>query len=325
VRPLALHAFLKQFGFSEDPFKSTNASEEPNLEDYFVPPPYFSSVLGDSSHPKSQIILAPRGGGKTAQRVMIERDSAAQSEYLCVTYDTFDIDGDLKLSDATWSYHMTQICRLIVTGLLVDLEVDPSPFELLTERQKQLLKYYIDRFLGPASASEFETAISAIKNVGDKARDIWRKYGGVASALINTASKRLNFGALSLPADLVNQRPDSDSLRYHFRQMLEIAVGIGFNSVYILVDKIDEMALTNRDAESSELFIDALLCDLATLEETHVAFKLFFYGIKLKRYTVAVERVRIASRYLSSIGRLVIFQKCLLSDLGHFLVSTYPR
>lgn len=56
--------YLDKFGFQADPFQSTNAADEPEISNYFVPPPYFKAVVGDPSQPKSQVILAPRGGRK---------------------------------------------------------------------------------------------------------------------------------------------------------------------------------------------------------------------------------------------------------------------
>ena len=56
--------YLKKFGFDADPFQSTNAADEPDIAGYFVPPSYFQAVVGDPSQPKSQVVLAPRGGGK---------------------------------------------------------------------------------------------------------------------------------------------------------------------------------------------------------------------------------------------------------------------
>jgi hypothetical protein len=76
---------------------STNAAEEPRLSDYFVEPPYFVSVMGDPSRPQSHVVLAPRGGGKTAQRRMIEDASQSQA-ILCVTYDTFDLAMQLRVN-----------------------------------------------------------------------------------------------------------------------------------------------------------------------------------------------------------------------------------
>ena len=49
---MTVNAFLAHFGFADDPFQSTNASEEPKPESYFVPPPFFPSVLGNPSDPK---------------------------------------------------------------------------------------------------------------------------------------------------------------------------------------------------------------------------------------------------------------------------------
>lgn len=50
-RPFEANRFLAQFGFTEDPFASTNAADEPNLSHYFVEPPYFASVMGDPRRP----------------------------------------------------------------------------------------------------------------------------------------------------------------------------------------------------------------------------------------------------------------------------------
>lgn len=62
-----VNELLERLGFAEDPFASTNAADEPRLASYFVPPPYFHTVQGDPRNPKSHVVLAPRGGGKTAQ------------------------------------------------------------------------------------------------------------------------------------------------------------------------------------------------------------------------------------------------------------------
>jgi hypothetical protein len=65
-------AFHENLGFTNHPFVHTNADEEPYLERYFVAPPFFEGVVGDPKQPSSCIVLAPRGGGKSAQRRMIE-------------------------------------------------------------------------------------------------------------------------------------------------------------------------------------------------------------------------------------------------------------
>ncbi len=65
-------AFYDNLGFLSHPFVKTNADEESNLQDYFIPPPFFDAVIGDHINPTPCIVLAPRGSGKTAQRIMVE-------------------------------------------------------------------------------------------------------------------------------------------------------------------------------------------------------------------------------------------------------------
>lgn len=107
---MEIDTFFARQGFETDPFESTNAENEPRLAEYFVSPPYFATVLGDPSSPQSHVVLAPRGSGKTAQRKMIEARSTEDTQTLCLLYATFDMHGGLRVADATWSYHMTQIC-----------------------------------------------------------------------------------------------------------------------------------------------------------------------------------------------------------------------
>jgi len=66
---------INRLGFVADPFAKTNADEEERLDSYFIQPPFFESVFGDPKTPKSSIVFAPRGGGKTALKRKIELGS----------------------------------------------------------------------------------------------------------------------------------------------------------------------------------------------------------------------------------------------------------
>jgi hypothetical protein len=151
---------------------------------------------------------------------MIEYHSQARA-FLCVTYDEFD---DLrKLSDATWAYHVNQICRRMLLGVLIALEDDPGRVERPTDHQKQLLKFQIQRFLGSLSAAEHERAVRALKNFGDKARDFFHKYGGPINVVIAALMSKLGLDHVDLPSDLPEETKLDESLRYHYGHLLQIA------------------------------------------------------------------------------------------------------
>ena len=274
---MAVNAFLYRFGFDEDPFDSTNAEQEPRLATYFVPPPYFATVMGDPSQPKSHVVLAPRGGGKTAQRRMIEERSSADRSFLCVTYDNFDQPPGFSLDRASWAYHLNQICRLVLVGVLVALDENPALVDRLSEPQRQLLKFQLTRFLGNLSAAEFKAACDALKNFGDRAREFWNRWGKPVSAVLAMLLKRIGLENVPIPDHFAEEAKRDESLRFHFQSLSAIVQTLGFVSVYVLVDKVDETSLTNARAASSFALVRSLISDLPTLETPGVGFKFFLW------------------------------------------------
>jgi hypothetical protein len=73
---------LHNLGFERDPFAKTNADEEELLESYFIEPPFFKAVHGDIDAPKSAVVYAPRGGGKTALKRRIELSSRSSLSFV---------------------------------------------------------------------------------------------------------------------------------------------------------------------------------------------------------------------------------------------------
>lgn len=95
--------FFAQFGFSADPLESTNAENEPRLADYFVPPPYFVEVLGDPLNPHPDVVFAPRGSGKTAQRRMVRTRAQQDSFFASPT----TLPSSLQVSHSTRRHGLT--------------------------------------------------------------------------------------------------------------------------------------------------------------------------------------------------------------------------
>jgi hypothetical protein len=269
--------FLRQFGFEEDPFASTNAAEEPHLRSYFVEPPYFATVMGDPLNPRSHVVLAPRGGGKTAQRRMLE-DASQEQRILCITYDSFDLPDRFRIEDATWDYHATQVVRLLVVGILAALLDAPSLAERLDGRDKRHLRYYVDEFVGSMSEEEFKRATAAIKSLPEKAKELWERFRAPVKAGINVIL--VACGLVKLDGAGGDQEPEEkpdESMRYHLQRLTEIARTLGFASTYILVDRVDEIPLTATDASRTLQFIHPLVTDLPTLEMDGSAFKFFLW------------------------------------------------
>jgi hypothetical protein len=264
--------FLPSRGFVGDPFQSTNASDEPYLHQYFIAPPFFSSVLGDPSQPRSQLILAPRGGGKTAQRMMVERHGRENQSYMAVVYDNFHKHLRGKRIFTNLDLHVLSCCQLVLVSLLIELAEDESKQEKLSARDRSLIAFQVRSWLSDLEAAGFESVLFAICNWRDKVRMLADKYGSTAKNFISNIVSIFNKKGLIWEDDGQN---DDASPNYHLRRLAEIANSVGFEAVYILVDRIDETTATNANAEAAWKLIEPLALDLSTLETPGLAFKFF--------------------------------------------------
>jgi len=319
-----VNRLLASLGFQADPFASTNADDEPDLADYFVPPPYFAAVQGDPRKPRPDVVLAPRGGGKTAQKRMIERASD-QGNFLCLAYDRFELKPGFSVQDATWEYHVSQVCKLTTVGILATLEVDPARVDTLTDQQKRILKYCAERFLSTLSADEFQAAVRSVKSLGDKAKEVWAKWGGPIAGLIDAVLERVKLRAVNFDDAFKAEMDSDESLRFLLQRLSEVTRAIGFNSVYVLVDRVDEFELTATDASKAFAFIRPLLVDLPTLEEDGFGFKFFLWdatqdafqaaGVRGDRVSIHSLRWSVEDLKLMISERLKAFSENRISSL----------
>jgi hypothetical protein len=276
-RDVTIESYLQKVGFVGDPFAHTNAEQEDRLGEYFVPPPYFQSVVGDARTPKSNVVFAPRGGGKTAQRLMLEREAIApDAAYLCLTYDSFTAvvgrGGGLGA-------HQIELCRILTLAILAYLEDESVEAIFLSDHERQIVKVAALQFVGTLGLGEYKTAVDSVKTLGDKAGDFWQKYGGVVAAGVALLMKKAGLDDVNISVALEEQARDSTvaSSYYFLSQLVQIARKLGCDAVYFLIDKVDESPSTTNNAEAAAKLIRELVTDLTTLETPGTAFKFFLW------------------------------------------------
>jgi hypothetical protein len=270
-----LSKFLTFFGFTENPFASTNADKEPKLSKYFVPPPYFTSVLGDARDPKSNLVFAPRGGGKTAQKVMLEEraSSAEGTAFLAITYDSFRSLPKKRASSASIEWHLTQVIERLLIGALA--LIGERKLQLLNSNEKKILSYAIDKYLGSLSAAEAAITFNAVKTNFDHASEFISKHKSNIVKLVSAIPMLFGLSPLELEAGKSELKDESPI--WVIEKLIEIIRKSGVESIYILVDRIDEVTEFSNDAAACAKFIHPLLSDLSLLELDGLAFKIFLW------------------------------------------------
>lgn len=269
--------FLARYGFTADPFELTNSDSEPLLANYFVPPPFFSSVLGDPNNPRPVAVFAPRGTGKTAQRLSVENESRENLDFLCITYDQFGISSKAQLEIIDLAYHQTQLIIRMTLAILAHLESRDKSIDVLSKHQRQVVLHCSRTYLGNLSQQEYGQALSSVKTLGDKGSEKWQKYGGVVATILTGLLKKVGIDDLAIPSELQKSFEREDSLQYLFGQLLGVAASLGYKSTYILIDKVDELNQTSQDSAASWRLVRDMLVDLPFLETPGVGFKFFLW------------------------------------------------
>lgn len=276
--------YLNSIGLEENPFQYTNADKESAIIDkYFISPDYFEDVWGDPDNPVSNIIYAPRGGGKTAQRVMIEKRAKSIDDILTITYTDHDLSRFNNIEDVNSNYHLEYLNRLLLLSFFDRLN-SLHDFDYLYKfslKERQFIYKLCRIYLFETPASFPSQAINSLKSLEDHAIDVWKKFRAPFSEIIKKISKvkGVEIDLSKVEIDSKIELSHKDNL-FNIRSFLE---KLGINTLYVLIDKVDEQRLTGNNPKASYSFISELIRDLELLETPGVGFKFFLWD-ELKQY-----------------------------------------
>ncbi|MBU4232474.1 MAG: hypothetical protein L6277_13305 [Desulfobacterales bacterium] len=291
-------AFFENLGFKSHPFAHTNADEEPHLADYYIPPPFFDAVTGDSKNPNATVVLAPRGGGKTAQRRMVEA-WALSNKVLAVTYDRFEFGVGQNLKDIGLPYHLRNIIVRILITYLASLADSPDLIRQLDKSKKLTLSFFIHSYLGDMNGEKFQEVMRSIKSIPQRVRDYWSKNIGLLEPLINILLKSYGLDQIDLPDLKQEEKKLSSSYKHQLEIILEIIKMHGLHSIYILIDKLDESEKTGTSPERTYLLIQPIVRDLELLGLNGYGFKIFIWDKILDYFRADARPDRISQHSIS--------------------------
>ena len=191
IGDMTFNQYLKGLGFEINPFQFSNADKEVEyLEAYFIKPDYFEDVWGNPYSPVSSMVYAPRGAGKTAQRIMIETRASESSDILTISYTNHDLTEFKTIDQINLSYHLTYLNRLLLLALFKRIENSDFNFDFTFSFTERQYLYKIARiYLYDTPASFPNQAISSLKTVEDYAVDIWKGFKEPIVNVIKQISK----------------------------------------------------------------------------------------------------------------------------------------
>lgn len=283
---MALDDLLKRHNFTQHPFQTWTAENEPERElgQWFISPPFYDDVLGRVGagpiRPTSHVVFGSPGAGKTAIRKMAESHLlAAGPTYLIIRYTNFS--RVLKAPGRPPAQrHVDEILRLGTTGLLAHWLERPDRYEgLSAEHRAELaglvLEYY--ETLPPDAKHSYTSTLSpyagrALTLLKASYRTVVEGYNGVISVLKKEKIEPTKWASPS-------EETESADPVARLERFWYLARAFGFEAVWVLVDSVDEHPLAN----SGQAIFDAmaeLLMNLRILEfrdgdRQVICFKIF--------------------------------------------------
>jgi DNA-binding response OmpR family regulator len=292
--------WLAEREFTGNPFAEWEAGKEPLLGKYFVNHPYYDEIANES---RTAFILAPRGCGKSANRIMIESRCQPQSkasDILSISYTDFSplIDPVAhRRAHVTLLAHVELIIRAGLEALVLavsqraDLEANMTAeiYVALAE----LANAHYQTLAQPRVARTLAARFMPDRILPEVAKIVDQGLAGlpIAASVPATVPRLLKtLSSISVQQKVVRSKMLRGGLEWMAR-FVELVQVVGLAGVYVLIDGIDEYALTSSDPAAAFEVLHPLAAELRLLEMPQLAFK-FFLPLEMAAAVQDITRTR---------------------------------
>lgn len=273
MNPTAYDQFLARLGFDTNPFASTNSAEEERLPDYFVKPKYFTSLQGSPARPRSTVVFAPRGSGKTAQKIMLERHGP-EVGVLPISYDYFPMPKTPTPEMFDTDYHLRNVIKQGLLSVIAYMMRNGLDASSLTDQQRKNLITLSRTYVGTLSVADIDSFQRSLLGRFERFKEFWNTWKLFGGMLLGPLLAKI--GINELPA-FAAPSAAQQSVAHHFDLLKSICRDLSFQSIYVLVDRIDETEWTGNRPERSYHMVAALLRNLPLLDDPYVGWKFFLW------------------------------------------------
>lgn len=333
---MGLARLLMKHGFATSPFDSWTAESEAQLPQWYVPPTFLSTLLGlpigadpkVAPIPRSHVVFGRPGDGKTALRIVLERDIVARApNALLLRY--LDLTPVLAASpQPTLAGHVDEILKLGTIALIGRWFEVADVYKSLSSPVKRDLAWLVDAYydrLPPQVKDQYAqlTVLGprATALVKQGIRAAVEAYNATIAVLRMEQIKPTSWGAATAGS------PPQDTPFLRLQRFWGVASAFGVPNIWVLVDKVDEapgvqsaeavfraissILLTQNLLEFSVDTKQVLCCKVFLTRPTEVQSHLKAAGFRMDR--VKTEEIRWARKDLND---------ALTRRLGHFSGKT---
>ncbi len=273
-------------GFKENPFSRFSAEEEVDyLQDIYIPPRYFKTLLSDLQSGTSRFIFGERGSGKSALILELNRELNQNNalSVLIQKYDGIPLENNDK-------HLLLLIIRNILNNFIIALTKNPFLLKKLDKYDKEKLSILIRDFYRSISKQEFEDVYNKVTKFKTK-NFLKNFFNSVLNKPLNIAiSSSIEIGSdfvcksLNLPKTsnenfyksylpelrievLTQEEKETQFLQSYkllkdiLTELTKLIQKVGYINTIVFMDRIDEFKDLDGKINNMVLFTEQLLKD----------------------------------------------------------------
>ncbi len=286
----ALDFWLLSHGFDSNPFASKEAdfeaaSDQSRVVDYFVRAVWVEQILGDIYQPRSAVLAARRGFGKSASRLMVEYEcqrGRLSGKILAGNYTNFGRVLAAQRGESKESLHQAHlhcIVNICCLALLNFLREQPERIEGLGYGGRYRLSALISGYTDLNDPFRLDETLRRV-NINEQVLNSQSFIEAVRAHTLAALLDEAKVGRIRPWLELLGQAtafdgplpPLSLNLIEDIARLTRLS---GLQAVYLLVDRVDELPETAADPAAGAELLRSLVADLRLMEIPGLAFKFF--------------------------------------------------
>jgi hypothetical protein len=290
------------YNLNSSPFAHFSAEEELEfIDQIYYEPRYYSELLELLSSGVSRFIIGKRGQGKSATIHKLFND-LSKNHTLPLLITRYD---DIPLVNNK-NHLLYRIMQSMTIGIAKHLVEEKDSKKLLSKKQQNKLSFFIELFYEENCSNEFIESAKVIRGI--KSRNKWYKfYNRNVLGLLNTIIN----GGVSVTGEIIRQLiglepgqndivfkeyvkevPTKEIKSYSIQEvaswstnnllkmltfLIEVSKSLGYQSIVVLFDQIDEFSKINADVEKVTDFTIEILSDTDLLysDKLSIVFSLW--------------------------------------------------
>lgn len=286
-----MNELYQSLGLKNNLFSKFSAEEEEEyLNDIYVQPKYFNSLYSNLKGASSRFIIGSRGSGKTALILQLKKSLEENNVY------TFLLDNFENIPNKDNERHfILEIIQGITSEFSLTLSKNPKLLKNLDTFEKEKLSFIIQEFFKTLSKREYLERNEKVKRFKTKNAflEFFNSYlnkpvnllvsGGI-EIISDTVAKSLGLPKVQNEEFYKNYIPefktkipekkisfdnyDYNSLKNILIDLSKIIRKVGYHSVVIMIDKIDENRNLRGSINDVCNFIEEILKDTNLLMQS---------------------------------------------------------